>query len=318
MTDSDILLTGFLRAATEHEAQQELAQLTEKTILPVCRLVLNHHLVQGQEGLLQGALDAVGKHLLLWRSQQGEPPISDLEEYVSAVTRNTLEAHQRTQNPEWLLLRSQIRYRFHNDPSLATWEQSEQRVCGIAEWQGARSPHRLPDGLTKEERSLPLPTLCLSLLERAGGPVLLDELARQVGLCEGIVTQAREPLSVVPEAPISQTEGIQEHPFLAALWTELRLLPRRQATVLLLTLRDSSGCGVIELLQTHGLASPEQLTQVLGWSSVQADALWEQLPRDDHELALLLGIIVAQVRSLRKVAWERLERRLNRLAAEGA
>ena len=48
--------------------------LTEKTILPVCRLVLNQHLVQGQDGLLQDALDAVGKHLLLWRSQQGEPP----------------------------------------------------------------------------------------------------------------------------------------------------------------------------------------------------------------------------------------------------
>ena len=91
----------------------------------------------------------------------------------------------------------------------------------------------------------------------------------------------------------------------------------RQAAALLLNLRDASGRGVIELLFALELAQHDQIAVALGWTQAELSVLWERLPIEDNEIAELLGATRQQVINLRKVARERLERRMRAMDGDG-
>lgn len=310
------LLERYLAAKTEAEAEQRLGILTESVIFPTCRSVLRRQLPQEEENLLSTVALAVTQRLRRWYGQVGEPPLRDLEGYVAVVTRNTIDTHLRRSNPDWMRLRSRIRYRFEHDTRLALWEEGGSLVCGKAGWQGARALGTLPERTEAQDSELALPELCLTLLERTGGGVPLDALATCVAAIYGV--QTHEPLTgdvflELAAAPESLEDALVRRNYLEALWVEVQLLPERQATALLLNLRDANGRGVLELLLSLELAEPKQVATALGWTEAELTRLWERLPIDDNEIAGLLGVTRQQVINLRKVARERLERRMRGL-----
>ena len=318
--DVGAALARFLQSTTNEMAARELAALTESVILPVCRTVLRRQLGVEGEGLLSESAMAVTQRLERWRTQAQGPPLRDLEGYIAVVTRHTIDKHLRRENPEWLLLRNRILYRFRHDPRLESWKDSERLVCGRAGWQGKRSVVPLPERTEAHDSELPLPTLCLTLLDRAGGPIALDELATCVGQLYNVSTSAprsEENLSEIVVAPDNLEEALFQRAYLEKLWIEVRLLPQRQAAALLLNLRDASGRGVIELLFALELAQHDQIAVALGWTQAELSVLWERLPIEDNEIAELLGATRQQVINLRKVARERLERRMRAMDGDG-
>ena len=65
------------------------------------------------------------------------------------------------------------------------------------------------------------------------------------------------------------------------------------------------------------IAQRSQVADALGWTQAELGALWERLPIEDNEIAELLGATRQQVINLRKVARERLERRMRAMDEEG-
>ncbi|HEV7509848.1 MAG TPA: sigma-70 family RNA polymerase sigma factor [Thermoanaerobaculia bacterium] len=100
---------------------------------------------------------------------------------------------------------------------------------------------------------------------------------------------------------------------LQALWTEIRRLPPRQCTALMLNLRDEDGCGAVALFPLTGTATMREIAEVLGMPAEQFAELWNHLPMDDASIAELLGVTRQQVINLRKSARARLARRLKGL-----
>ena len=92
-------------------------------------------------------------------------------------------------------------------------------------------------------------------------------------------------------------------------------LPPNQRAALLLNLRDADGRGVIALFPLQGIATVRELADTLGLSAERFAELWHDLPLEDNAIAELLGLTRQQVISLRKVARERLARRMKHYEA---
>ena len=102
--------------------------------------------------------------------------------------------------------------------------------------------------------------------------------------------------------------------FLVFVWNEIRELPVNQRRALLLNLRDDQHRGMIGLLPLVGLASADEIADVLEWPREAFAAVWNDLPRDDEWIAAELGVTRRQVINLRKCARERLGRRVRAAA----
>ena len=104
--------------------------------------------------------------------------------------------------------------------------------------------------------------------------------------------------------------------FFEQVWREVCQLPVLQRAALLLNLRDSRDGGVISFLPFLGVASKEELAQLLEMPYEDFQKLWSELPLDDFRIAQMFGITRQQVINLRKTARERLVRRTRRLDAK--
>ncbi|MBD0373607.1 MAG: hypothetical protein ICV60_22425, partial [Pyrinomonadaceae bacterium] len=105
--------------------------------------------------------------------------------------------------------------------------------------------------------------------------------------------------------------------YLQRLWTEVAALPPLQRSALLLNLRDAQGGSVIAFIPHLGIASKQEMAEVLSMSAEQFSALWNELPLDDASIARLLGVTRQQVINLRKTARERLARRMKAIEKKG-
>jgi hypothetical protein len=111
-----------------------------------------------------------------------------------------------------------------------------------------------------------------------------------------------------PRADVA-TEA-EQRAYLAALWAEIRQLPPRQCAALLLNLRDGEGRGVIALLPMRGVATMREMAAAMEMTAEEFATVWSDLPLEDNAIAGLLGATRQQVINLRKVARERLARRM--------
>jgi hypothetical protein len=109
---------------------------------------------------------------------------------------------------------------------------------------------------------------------------------------------------------------VDQRAYLQSLWSEIRQLPSRQCAALLLNLRDAQGRGVIALLPLTGVATLRQIAEALAMTAEQFARLWNDLPIEDNAIAQLLNVTRQQVINLRKVARERLSRRMKAFEEE--
>jgi hypothetical protein len=263
--------------------------------------------------------------------------IADLRPYVAVATNRTCDRHMRQKHPERARLQNRLRYFLSHQPGFALWCGAHGAwLGGLAAWRGlpavAPGPglqawHESP-GRTGGHTGPPhrehastaeLGPLLTELFHAAGCPLELDALVAIVAdVCdvrECVVQSAspddaESPYDRVADPTADVAATVDQRVYLQRLWTEIGALPPRQRAAVLLNLRDHQGRGVIALLPITGVARLRQIAAALEIPAEEFAPLWNDLPLEDAAIARLLGITRQQVINLRKVARERLARRM--------
>jgi hypothetical protein len=217
----------------------------------------------------------------------------------------------------------------------ALWEsENGEWLGGFAAWQKEGKPLSRTGrcaqllsapralALPHDDVTEPNPAASLAALFReVGGPIELDDLVRVMAEIWGIKAPApveavaaeedREEMWERVAGPAAAVAAqVEQRDDLRRPWEEIRQLPPRQCAALLLNLRDGQGRGIIAVLPLAGIATLRQIADLLGIPAREFAALWNDLPLDDATIARRLGLTRQQVINLRKVARERLGRRM--------
>ena len=257
------------------------------------------------------------------RTDPSTEPILSFPAYASAVASHACYAYLRRRYPEWTRLKNQVRYLLTHDPELALrYSQADESSCVLTAWDNTRpGPASLdsPRGNADEidAHTLSLRDVIKAILRRASRPVEINDLVSTIAELRGIRDGGLAPAAAGSVESLAdrhvdprQGDGLDALSFLKRVWEQVRQLPLRQRTALLLNLRDEGGRGVLALLPDTGTASVGQIAGVLGMPPEDLARLWNDLPIDDLQIAGRLGVSRQQVINLRKAARARLARRM--------
>jgi len=345
---TDALLLSYLRAEDETEAHQLLTELVSEHAAPLVRKIVGHklrvplHNSAGGGHLVEDAEDVCGEALLrlvarlreLKDDAREERPINDFRGYVATIAYHLCHEYLRRKYPRRHGLKNKLRYVLSRDPNFAIWEgRDRQPLCGFEAWQSAQplpshvEPARLQDAGAQETlgcgdaRQVALPDLLKAIFEKTNAPVELDALVDFVAGLTGVKDEPaqakREGAEGEPEVAVPAPSAVadiaaatERHMYLARLWEEIKELPPRQRTALLLNLSDAHGSSYTELLALLGVASARQIAEALEIPLAEFAGIWNDLPLDDRVIAARLDLSRQQVINLRKSARERLARRM--------
>ncbi|MCS6861931.1 MAG: hypothetical protein NZT92_16620 [Abditibacteriales bacterium] len=275
--------------------------------------------------------------------------ISNFRAYVAVTTYRACDQRLRQRYPQRWRLKSRLRYLLTHQRGLALWQSDAgEWVGGFTAWQAEKKaplqsgrlqqlrdqPHALAQKILGDgdARRMNPADVVAAILNWVGHPVALDDLVNIVADWQGVRDAERtsafhpdgdddsdqqEALEQIPDLRANVNVAMDQRTHLQWLWTEIRQLPPRQCAALLLNLRDAQGRGVIALFPLTGVATMRQIAQALQMPPEKFAQLWNDLPLDDETIAQHLGVTRQQVINLRKVARERLGRRL-RAWEEGA
>jgi len=332
----DPLLLPFLGA--EGKAEEQLSTLIFETADPVLRGVLRQKLhvsLEASDGSLQNqdALDLAQsiRALLLselgkLKANPGERVIADFRQYVAVKAYSACADYFRLKHPHRWRLKNALRYQLKLDSRFTIGEDAQGKwVCGFTHWMAEPSQRSVrradtrtffPEG-TALVQQLPLNELLEKILERAGGPLALDQLVGIVADIKGIKDHPDESYDqdqALVARLFNSVPGmdavLEQHLYLSMLWEEVCSLPALQRSALLLNLRDANSDSVIAFVPYLGIASKNEIAELVGVPEDQFAELWNDLPLEDSAIAQLLGITRQQVINLRKTARERLARRM--------
>jgi RNA polymerase sigma factor (sigma-70 family) len=257
------------------------------------------------------------------RCRDGEG-MTNLSSYVAITANNIIFSHLRRVNPERRRVRQSVSEALRS-PAFARWETgSGENVGGFRCWAGSDHASTSED-LVEIAASVPAPGPMTRhhveiVLERAfmktQSPIAIERLVEIVAAVFGRSLTSPESALVasVPDAAPSAEQKLIDRSALAAVWSEIELLPPRQRAALLLNLRDREGSACLSLLVERGIASLAGVAAAAGLSATQMRQLWDKLPLDDRTIAGSLGMTRQKVINLRKSARERLNRRFRRAA----
>ena len=293
------------------------------------------------EDVCSEALTLVLTRLHAIKSTSTEEPISDFRGYVAVTTYRACDQRLRHKYPQRWSLKNRLRYLLTHQAGFALWQSGDDWLCGFAAWRDANrtrqessrlqqlreSPRAFAQAALppREDAARMNPAQVLaSIFNRLGSPVEMDELVsamaqiwgiHEIAIAQPTATDAQgreaaSPYERVADTRASVADEAAERAYLHQIWSEIRLLPPRQCAALLLNLRDVQGRGIIALLPLRGVATLRQIAETIDMSAESFAALWHDLPLEDALIAEQLGITRQQVINLRKVARERLARRL--------
>lgn len=343
----DRSLIPFLEAANETVAERQLGQLIAEstpTIEGIVRSKLRVSL-DPRDGSFenQDAREVISDiqtllfvGLLRLKNGSDRKTISDFRGYLAVVSYHACYQHLRRKYPERWRLKNKLRYLLTHRPTLSLSKNVEgELLCNLAVRDQAMMPgpsrpsQQLSEGLpeslrlslmTKGPKPGPLTELLVCILERADGPVALDDLVnivadvcridRQSARAESIddVIGRRSLQGADPQVDLST--ALEQRIHLKQLWLEIRQLPLRHRAAILLNLRDAQGRGVISLFPLTRVATIRQIAEALEFSLEDFARVWRELPWDDTTIAQHLGLERQQVINLRHSARARLARQL--------
>jgi hypothetical protein len=270
--------------------------------------------------------DAVGcavQKLLLGLSHGGD--VGGLLEYASTVAERAFVDHLRLKRPRWSSLKRRLLYLASLEGERAIiekWDTASGAVIGLKAWRGRRfqptdryldlrqdpSALRLRSLGGRDPSELSLAELVWTYFGWVRTPVEIDCLTNDLASILGLSEHSEEPLEGLTAAgrdpPAAEGQPFEEDPerIREKLWQEIRELPIRQRTALLLAMQRE------ELLflagSVEGFANSVQATD-----GSRLD-LWRSVPLKDREIGVMIGATSQQVSNLRKCARERLRRRL--------
>jgi len=346
--EPDALLQRYLRERDGNIAQECLERLLSSYVEPVVRDITRHrsrlngtssssHEAQDEEDIRSEVVLQLISRLRELRTFRAQTPIEDFRGYVAATTYNAYHKYLRDKYPARWRLKNRLRYLLNHRANFAVWEnESGEYFCGLATWPrnlaSRNSVSEIQRGFPEFADSLApgdsagrmtLSELVSKLLVWRGCPVQLDELVGIVAQLQGI----RDPHTVhqfeyseedngvsvcelLPDPNVDIATSLEQKLFLERLWKEVCQLPQRQRVALLLNLRDASAGDALILFTLTGIASLRRIAEALEIPPEELASLWNKLPLQDAEIAVLLGITRQQVINLRKSARERLARRV--------
>jgi hypothetical protein len=198
-----------------------------------------------------------------------------------------------------------------NDPKLAVWHNSEGvPLCGFAVWQGQ---HQVDPPIASNqnpiEKNLPLREFLFRTFHNSAGPLALNTVVESAQSSLGLANrreEENESIEQLPDKRSSVHSKFEQRVYAAELWKEIQQLPLRQRHALLLNLKDDA----INLLLFTGVASLRQIAGTLEMEPEQLASLWNKLPMEDREIAVLLKCSRQQVINLRMAARKRLANRM--------
>lgn len=317
---NDPVLEPFLAADDEETRHAALQHIIVEHARPVAAKVLSRYR-RGDRALAQeDAEDIISTVLVrvirkLQEIQSDEAAaVTRFDHYVATLAFNAFYDFLRRRFPERTRLKNRVRHLLTRDRRFAVWLIDDRTACGYRRWLGSQELGRVditrtsasPRMLNQNDAAAAVS----AIFDAAGGPLLLEELLRVLAelwnVIDPIGSTAREETAA--ETQLSEMESRQ---YFAAMWDEIRLLPPRQATALLLNLRDADGENALALFVLLGIATFDELARTLGMTPEELGALWSRLPIDDTSIAARLGMTRQQVINLRRSARDRLARRMS-------
>lgn len=309
----DPQLESLVAARDDIARAAAIERLLTEVADPVIRRSLFHRL-GAREPELEDIRGGVMLRLVrkLDELQRGiSDPIGSFADYVAIVTFHAADDFLRRKQPQRALLSNRIRYLLTHDARFALWQFERELVCGLAKWRDRPPQPRPLDPAAADERQLG--ESLAKIFARAGGPLPFHEIVALFA-ASSTVAEVNMPLedADLHELAPSAFEQLASKQTAAHLWREIEELPPRQRAALLLNLRESGGGSAIPLLTLTGLATAEQVAELVGIPATELASIWNELPLDDNTIASRLGATRQQVINLRKCARERLARRLSK------
>lgn len=314
---NDPRLAPYLSAADEASRGCELERILTDGVQPRVRVVVSGYRRADWPIAAEDVEDIAGQvtlrmlHKLRAATVLEEESVQNLEAYVTTLTKNAIRDLMRRRSPERTRLKRRLRYLFSRDPRLSLWAGDGVAMCGLAAWSGQNATPADAGAVRAATaamagHAIESPEDAVAVLRAAGGPVRLADL---VAALSGSDLPQAEP---VPEEQLAAAGGdaVEARQYLRVLWEEIRELPPRQRTALLLNLREPSTGNAVVLLVVVGIATLEEIADAIGMSVSALETIWDEMPLDDLRIAGHLGVSRQQVINMRKSARERLSRRM--------
>ena len=320
---NDPVLHPFLSARDEPMRLSALERIIRDVAQPAISRVLRRCRPGLEAAAGPAAVEDVNAAVLLRVVQKLESAresedeaVSRLDEYVARLTFNAVADVRRQSAPDRARLKRRLRYVATTDGRLAIWDLPAGTVCGLAAWRDrvdvrAALPvdaESAPESLRDGDRDA---DALVALLVLADAPLALDAVTELFGelwgVTGGAVLSSDDEVRSDGHDPIAQYETREQ---LQVVWEEIRALPVKQRTALLLNLRDGQGRNAVVLFPLTGVATFDEIANAIEMSADELSAIWPRLPLPDAELARTLGVERQQVINLRKSARARLQRRL--------
>lgn len=320
-------LDSFLQSGDESASEAILTRLITNTIEPVVARIIRYRLATGGSSATSEIEDLISDTLLEalrclreWKSAPEGDPIRNLNGFAAILAHRKCTDYFRRRHPERWRLKTRLRYLLTQHPELSAWEDTNAEfVAGLRKWKGEPAGTINQDAimetaeLHKTAADGSLINTVLVLFRFCGKPLPMDSL---VSICARLMGIHDSPMAHpdrLQEFPSTDTPALttmEQQSYLKSLWQEIQQLPERQSAALLLSLRDNDGSPLLPLLPSAGIASFQDLAQLLHLSEDVFRDLWNKLPLADDSIGALLGLTRQQVINLRKSARERLFRRL--------
>jgi hypothetical protein len=318
------ILRRYLSLQDQEGAEEALTTLVVTYAQPVARRVIARRLHGAPPDQLEDVCnDALASLIARLRAVRREPAdapaITDFAAYAAGVTANAVNQHLASRYPERNRLRRRLRMVCVSDARLHMWESASGGwLCGRKGQSGEERTRGADLEACRSEMArvrLPrdLADLVLLVLEQTKQPVELNELTQ---LCANLTGSLDQPQDVdrledtLPDTASLASYRTEMGGWVRQLWAEVGALPDRQRTALLLNLRSAQGTA-IELIEDLGIATFQELADVLGMTKEALADIWNRLPLDDREIAERLGVERQQVINLRSAARQRLQRRMS-------
>ena len=335
------LLSNFIFTADGHESEAALAELFSSLIEPKISSILRQKMnvsLSGNDDSLnnQDALDLAAEvktrllpvlHRIRQSSNSNGRGIESLDAYIRTVVLNTYRQFLHEKYPRRLRLKNKIRYVVNNSSEYAFWPDGDGRyVCGAAAWEKSQAHRPSFDddfvaglrgsmgGSGDIDNNKRIIALIGTIFRHAGTPISLDYLVSIVAYVLGLkdpvaVYDADETLNAYAASAPDLEVQIEDKISLEHLWIEIRLMPVRHRTALLLNLRGEHDENVLAFLPVLRIASIRQIAEALEMETRELAEMWSRLPLDDNAIAKQLGLTRQQVINLRQSARMNLRRK---------
>jgi predicted DNA-binding protein (UPF0251 family) len=272
----------------ERRMEHLVGETAARVVDPILRRIVNPPSADVREEIRAEVLLRLVARLRMADGGRAEQ-IESLADYAAVVTYHAHADHLRRLFPGRAKLKDHLRYVFARDARFQMESASEGMICRLVPAAaGSMAGNQAAE-----------------ILAAHGGTMEVDALL-------DILVASRIEAAPPPVADDSQPMHLRvEHlQLVARVWKEIGELPVRQRIALLLNLLDVDGDPVVFLFPVTSVATMRQIAEAVEMKAEEFAALWNRLPLEDAEIALLLGVTRQQVINLRKSARERLTRRM--------